>query len=191
LKERDSHLTNKVCLLTKALLGFNIIHWFLLKNVTWIGENTLNLKESDLELYEIPCTTGMEPLCILDPDHPCCENIKREQIEFSNGILMKQGNSAIVSLKLSFNDPVEEFIFDRIRNDLWREPGGHVKVIRQPEEGYHISFFLNTEMVKTREQREKLLTYWEEFSIQMRQILTDGKMVINKYVRKSSTHLRL
>ena len=151
----------------------------------------MNLKESDLALYEVPCTTGMEPICILDPDHPCCENIEREQIEFTNGILIKKGNSAIVSLKLSFNDPVEEFIFDRIRNELWRDPGSQVKVIREPEEGYQISFFLNTEMVKTQEQREKLIAYWDGFSIKLRQILTDGKMVINKFVRSRAEACRL
>ncbi len=156
-----------------------------------IGEFIVTLNESQLQLFPVPCTSGMEPNCILDPDHPCCENIKRETIEFKNGLLVKQGNSAIVSLKLSFNDPVEEFIFDRIRNDLWRNPGSHVKVIRAPEEGFQISFFLTTEMVKTQNQRENLISYWEDFAINIRQVLTDGKMAVNKFVRSRTTRLRL
>jgi hypothetical protein len=133
----------------------------------------------------------MEPMCILDPDHPCCVEIKREVIEFKDGLVVKQGNSAIVSLKLRFNDPVEEFIFERIRNELWREPGSAVKVIRNPEEGFQISFFLNTEMVSSPSQRQNLIAYWSEFSINLRQILTDGKMVINKFVRNRAETLRL
>ncbi|MHA1976102.1 MAG: hypothetical protein ACW98F_03480 [Candidatus Hodarchaeales archaeon] len=151
----------------------------------------MTLNESQLQLYPVPCTSGMEPNCILDPDHPCCENIKRDTIEFKNGLLIKQGNSAIVSLKLAFNDPVEEFIFDRIRNELWRNPGSHVKVIRSPEEGYQISFFLTTEMVQTKDQREKLVAYWEDFAINIRQVLTDGKMAVNKFVRSRTEKVRL
>ncbi len=151
----------------------------------------MSLRESDLKLSPVPCTSGMEPLCILDPEHPCCENIKKETIKFKNGILVKQGNSAIVSLKLSFNDPVEEFIFDRIRSELYREPGSRVKVIRIPEEGYQISFYLNVEMVKTQDQRDQLIAYWGEFQINLRQVLTDGKMVINKFVRNRAEFCRL
>ena len=151
----------------------------------------MSLRESDLELASIPCTSGLEPICILDPEHPCCENIKKETIKFKNGVLVKQGNSAIVSLKLSFNDAVEEFIFDRIRNELYRKSGSSVKVIRNPEEGYQISFFLNIEMVKTQDQREQLITYWADFAINLRQALTDGKMVINKFVRNRADSLRL
>ena len=155
------------------------------------GDFSLSLRESDLNLAPVPCTSGMEPLCILDPEHPCCEVIKRETIKFKNGILVKQGNSATVSLKLTFNDAVEEFIFDRIRNELHRNSGSHIKVIRNPEEGYQISFFLNVEMVKTQEQREKLITYWADFAINMRQVLTDGKMAVGKFVRTRSDGCRL
>lgn len=150
------------------------------------------LIESDLELQPLDCGIGgAEPICILDPDHECCKDIPREVVSFENGELIKQGNSAIVSLKLKLNDPVEQFIFDRIRNELWRNPGSRVKVIREPEEGYEISFYLNTEMVKTQEQRQKLIEYWSEFARNMRRILTDGKMVINKYVRSRAEASRL
>jgi hypothetical protein len=151
----------------------------------------MSLKESDLILKPITCTAGMEPMCVLDPDHPCCENVAREVIPFNNGELVRQGNSAILSLKLSFNDPVENFIFERIRNELWREPGSHVKVIRVPEEGFELSFFLNIDMVKTKEQRENLIAHWNQLSVKMRQVLTDGKMVINKFVRQRSDVVRL
>jgi len=152
----------------------------------------LPLAESDLELHLLDCKIGgEEPICILDPDHPCCEKVPRKEIMFKGGQLIKQGNSAIVSLKIKFNDPVEEFIFDRIRNELWRNPGSQVKVIREPEEGYEISFFLNTEMVKTKEQRLRLIEYWAEFERNMRGVLTDGKMVINKYVRSRADTTRL
>ena len=155
------------------------------------GDFILSLRESDLILSSVPCTSGMEPFCILDPEHPCCENIKRETIKFKNGILVKQGNSAIVSLALSFNDAVEEFIFDRIRNELHRKSSSQVKVIRNPEEGYQISFFLNIEMVKSKDQREQLIAYWADFAINLRQALTDGKMVINKFVRSRTETLIL
>ena len=156
-----------------------------------IGEFILPLNESDLKLHNVPCAAGMEPLCILDPDHPCCEGIERKTIEFENGTLIKQGNSAIVSLRLSFNDAVEEFIFERIQNELWRQPGPKVKIIRKPEDGYQISFFLNIEMVETVDQREALISYWRDFAINIRQVLTDGKMVINKFVRNRAESSRL
>ncbi len=150
------------------------------------------LKESDLILQPIDCGKGaVEPICILDPDHECCMDIPREEISFESGLLVKHGNSAIVSLKLQFSDPVEEFIFDRIRNELWRESGSKLKVIRQPEEGFHISFFLNVDNVKTVEQRTALIEYWSNFAVNMRRILTDGKMVINKYVRSRADASRL
>lgn len=149
------------------------------------------LSESDLVLRPIECDIGVEPICVLCPDCEDCEKVPRNIISFENGQLIRQGNSAIVSLKLKFNDPVEEFIFDRIRNELWRNAGPRLKAIREPEEGYNISFFLNTEMVKTVEQRETLIKYWESFSRNMRRILTDGKMVINKYVRSRAEASRL
>ncbi len=152
----------------------------------------MTLKESDLQLRSVDCVTGaVEPICVLDPDHECCMDVLREEIPFKDGLLIKQGNSAIVSLKLQFGDPVEEFIFERIRTDLWRNPGAKIKVIREPEEGYHISFFLNIEMVKTLEQRNALIEYWSDFGVNMRRILTDGKMVINKYVRSRADASRL
>ena len=149
------------------------------------------LSEKDLVLRPIECDIGVEPICVLCPDCESCEKVPRDIISFENGQLIRQGNSAIVSLKLRFNDPVEEFIFDRIRNELWRNAGSRLKAIREPEEGYDISFFLNTEMVKTVKQRETLINYWESFSRNMRRILTDGKMVINKYVRSQAEASRL
>jgi hypothetical protein len=136
---------------------------------------------------------AVEPICVLDPEHECCMDVPREEIVFENGngLLVKQGNSAIVSLKLQFGDPVEEFIFDRIRNDLWRNPGSKLKVIREPEAGYHLSFFLNVDMVKTLGQRNALIEYWRNFGVNMRRILTDGKMVINKYVRSRADASRM
>jgi len=157
-----------------------------------LDESYLPLLKSNLILQPVKCDkTGVEPICVLCPECDGCETAPREITSFENGQLIKQGNSAIVSLKLHFNDPVEQFIFERIRNELWRDAGSRLKVIREPEEGYQISFFLNTEMVKTTEQRETLIDYWENFSINMRRILTDGKMVINKYVRSRAEASRL
>ncbi|MFX0014634.1 MAG: hypothetical protein ACFFB2_05765 [Promethearchaeota archaeon] len=150
------------------------------------------LLESNLILRSVSCDkTGVEPICVLCPECEGCEWVSREIITFEEGQLIRQGNSAILSLTLHFNDPVEEFIFDRIRNELWRNAGARLKVIREPEEGYQISFFLNTEMVETVEQRKTLIDYWKKFSINMRRILTDGKMVINKYVRSKAEDSRL
>lgn len=152
----------------------------------------MSLLESNLELHSVTCDkTGVEPICVLCPDCECCDTVPREVTSFGNGQLIRQGNSAIVSLKLHFNDPVEQFTFDRIRNELWRDPGPRLKVIREPEEGYQISFFLNTEMVGTLEQRQAIIDYWFEFDRNIRQILTDGKMVFNKYVRSRAANIRL
>lgn len=143
-------------------------------------------------LRDVVCDKrGVEPICVLCPDCDSCDMVPREIVSFKNGQLIKQGNSAIVSLKLNFYDAVEQFIFNRIRNELWRNPGSRLKVIREPEEGYQISFFLNTEMVKNVEQRKTLIEYWDSFSTNMRRILTDGKMVINKYVRSRAEASRL
>ncbi len=157
-----------------------------------MGELLVSLQENNLILHAVKCDkSGVEPICVLCPDCECCETVPREKISFTNGELIRQGNSAIVSLKLQFNDPVEQFIFDRIRNELWRNSGSKVKVIREPEEGFDISFFLNMDMVMTVEQREALITYWEGFSGNLRRILTDGKMVIGKFVRSRAETSRL
>ena len=71
----------------------------------------MSLKESDFILTEISCDkTGFEAICMFCPDCESCENYPRQKIKFENCELIKQGNSAVVSVKLAFNDAVEEFI---------------------------------------------------------------------------------
>ena len=72
-----------------------------------------------------------------------------------------------------------------------RIPRGLPALPQRPEEGFELSFFLNIDMVKTKEQRENLIAYWNQLSVKMRQVLTDGKMVINKFVRQRSDVVRL
>ncbi|MHA2233007.1 MAG: hypothetical protein ACXAB4_10985 [Candidatus Hodarchaeales archaeon] len=155
------------------------------------------LNESHLTLKEIDTRgmTGIETICIFSPDSEFCKDMKRETIPFSlkeaSGELIRHGNSAILSLKLNFSDEVEKFIFERIRFDLVRNPSSQIKPLREPEEGFHISIFLDATMVKTLEQRKRLLEYVNAFPDKMKQAITRGKMRISNLVRKEAADFRL
>ena len=89
------------------------------------------------------------------------------------------------------NDEVEKFVFERIRFELVRNPSSLIKPLREPEEGFHISFFLDVPMVETLEQRKKLLEYVNTFPEKMQQATTRGKMRLSNLVRKEATDFRL
>ena len=149
------------------------------------------LSETDIILQPLDCKSGgREPICVIEPDDKCCKGIPREVITFEHGEIIRQGNSALVSLKIAVNDPVEQFIFERIRTELSRNSDRHLTVMKKPEEGFDLSFFLTPEMVKTQEQRVNLIEYWLEFGRNLRRVLTDGKMVINKYVRSRTANIQ-
>ncbi|MFW9857118.1 MAG: hypothetical protein ACFFFG_18865 [Candidatus Thorarchaeota archaeon] len=149
------------------------------------------LSETDLILEPLDCKSGgREPICVMEPDDECCKGVPREVIPFENGEVIRHGNSAVVSLKIAINDPVEQFIFDRIRTELARNSDRHLTVMKNPEEGFEISFFLSPEMVKTRQERQQLIKYWFEFARNLRSVLTDGKMVFNKYVRSRAANVQ-
>ena len=150
------------------------------------------LSEDDLKLQHINCKKqGIESICIFSPDSECCKHIPRETIEFEYGRLIKHGNSAILSIKLEFNDEVERFIFERIRMELVRTPSDLIKPLRQPEEGYDLSLFFDENMTKSFEQRQQIIRFVQTLPEHMRQICTNGKMVINNYIRKQSSNFRL
>lgn len=147
----------------------------------------MELHESDLTLQSNPCNkTGIEAICVLSPDSICCRDVPREYIPFTNGELIKQGNSAILSFNIEFQDEVEKFIFERIRADLVRNPGKMIKPMREPEEGYDISLFFDENMVKTMDERNAVVTYLKEMPDKMRRVCSGGKMTIGNLVRKNA-----
>ncbi len=165
-------------------------------DISFEGAFYMPLTESNLLLQSISCDkTGYDAFCVICPECECCDKVTRKTIPFNipggRGELITHGNSAIISLKLTFNDVVEEFIFERIRVELTRNPGSLIKPIREPEEGFHISFFLEEGMVRERNQRQSLLKYLEIFPDAMRQVLSRGKMTINNFVRKQAKELRV
>ncbi len=154
----------------------------------------MELNESHLILKEIDTKgqTGIDTICVFSPDSEFCKHIPREKINFQlkdvNGELIRHGNSAILSLKLNFNDEVEKFIFERIRLELVRNPTSQIKPLREQEQNFHISFFLDVDMVQTFDQRKKFLEYINSFPDRMRQATTRGKMRLSDLIRKEAAN---
>ncbi|MFX0114641.1 MAG: hypothetical protein ACFFB3_08840 [Candidatus Hodarchaeota archaeon] len=157
----------------------------------------MELNESHLVLKEIDTggRTGIDTICVFSPDSEFCKHIRREKIDFqlkeASGQLIRHGNSAILSLKLNFSDDVEKFVFERIRVELVRNPSSQIKLLREPEEGFHVSFFLDVNMVKILDQRKKLLEYVNTFPDKMREATTRGKMRLSDLIRKEAVQFRL
>ncbi|MFX1513421.1 MAG: hypothetical protein ACFFCQ_12610 [Promethearchaeota archaeon] len=157
----------------------------------------MQLTESHLILKQIDTKgkTGIETICVFSPESEFCKGIPRETITFEvkggSGELIRHGNSAILSLKLKFNDEVEKFIFERIRAEIVRSPSSQINPLREAEEGFHMSFFLDVSMVKTLDQREDLLEYINTFADKMRVATTTGKMRINDFVRGHAEDFKL
>ena len=157
----------------------------------------MQLNESHLTLKDIDTRgkTGIDMICVLSPDSEFCKGIPRETIAFqlkeASGELIRHGNSAILSLKLNFSDEVEKFVFERIRFELVRNPSSQIKPLRDPEEGFHISFFLDVNMVKTLDQRKNFVEYVNTFPDMMRQATTRGKMRLSDLIRKEAASFKL
>ncbi|MHA2494500.1 MAG: hypothetical protein ACXAEI_03345 [Candidatus Hodarchaeales archaeon] len=157
----------------------------------------MELNESHLTLREIDTggRTGIDTICVFSPDSEFCKHIPRETIVFelkkASGELIRHGNSAILSLKLSFSDEVEKFVFERIRVELIRSPSSQIKPLREPEESFDISFFLDVDMVETLDQRKKLLEYVNAFPDKMRQATTRGKMRLTNLIRNEAASFKL
>ncbi|MFX0094115.1 MAG: hypothetical protein ACFFBD_20425 [Candidatus Hodarchaeota archaeon] len=156
----------------------------------------MSLKESYLILDYIDCDkTGFDAFCVVCPDCEHCQEFIPKSISFEvrggKGKIFVFGNSAIISLKISFNDSIEEFIFDRIITELTRSPGSLIKPIKQAEEGYTISLFVEESMVRKKEDRQSIIDYLEEFPSTMREILSSGKITINEFIRQEAGKFRL
>lgn len=157
----------------------------------------MQINESHLTLREIDTggRTGIDTICVFSPESEFCKHLSRETIAFqlkeASGELIRHGNSAILSLKLNFSDNVEKFVFERIRVDLVRNPSSQIKPLREPEEGFHISFFLDVNMVETLDQRKKLLEYINTFPDKMREATTRGKMRLSDLIRKEAANFKL
>ncbi len=155
------------------------------------------LKESHLILKDIPTggKSGLETICVFSPNSEYCKDIPRQTIQFqvkgANGELICHGNSALLSLKLTIKEVVERFIFERIRTELIRRPSSQIKLLRDPEEGFDITFFLDVSMVQTLEQRRDIVQYINNFPEKMRGATTRGKMSINDFVRKQAEDFKL
>jgi hypothetical protein len=157
----------------------------------------MELNESHLILKEIDTggRTGIDTICVFSPDSEFCKHIPRETIAFqlkkASGELIRHGNSAILSLKLSFSDEVEKFVFERIRVELVRSPSSQIKPLREPEEGFDISFFLDVDMVESLDQRKKLVEYINAFPDKMRHATTRGKMRLSDLIRNEAASFKL
>ncbi|MFX0207009.1 MAG: hypothetical protein ACFFDT_13560, partial [Candidatus Hodarchaeota archaeon] len=67
---------------------------------------------------------------------------------------------------------------------LIRSPSSQMNLLRNPEEGFHITFFIDISMVATLEQRKNLIEYINHFPEKMRIATTSGKMRISDFIRK-------
>lgn len=123
--------------------------------------------------------------CVVCPDEEKCE-VHQEFAEFvSDNKKMKVVrcvNSSIIYYKFKFNDDVEKFLYSR----LWialrqgKAPVGFI----DPEEGYDAGILLMTDHIAGN-KKETVKTYLSTFKKKVKESLMQGKMSINKFIRKS------
>jgi hypothetical protein len=123
--------------------------------------------------------------CIFCDD--CPDGINVPQIyEFENGIGKKTINSSILSIKIPLQDEVERFLLRRLMSDMG---GRHKLIMKEPEDGYEISFFISDDIVRYEEERERIKTFILNFPDYLRMQITYGKSNLNKWIRQVSNEI--
>lgn len=123
--------------------------------------------------------------CVVCPDEEKCE-VHKDLVEFiSDNKRMKVircVNSSIIYYKIKFNDDIEIFLYSR----LWlalrkgKAPVGFI----DPEEGYDAGILIMADHISG-EKKSTVKTYLATFDKKVKESLMQGKMSINKFIRKA------
>ncbi|MHA1168690.1 MAG: hypothetical protein ACTSRU_12760, partial [Candidatus Hodarchaeales archaeon] len=128
---------------------------------------------------------GGEIICILNPDDCSCGiKDKIHKIPFENGEVIAAPNSLLISIKFTFKDEIEEFVFLRIRSYLAEQKNQPVSVLKKPvSDDYSITFFVHYDNTKVAGNPEKIIAFFNNFERNLAQAVVQGKMAINKFLR--------
>ncbi|MHA2298032.1 MAG: hypothetical protein ACXAEU_24010 [Candidatus Hodarchaeales archaeon] len=143
------------------------------------------MRITSLESFECRYRGG-EAFCILNPDDcPCGIKDKMFSLPFENGEIIAAPNSILISLKFTFKEELEEFIFERMRSHLSEQKNQPVTVLKRPiSDDYSITFFVHYDQTKFPENHEKINFFFNNFQNNLAQTIVQGKMVMNKFMRK-------
>ena len=142
-----------------------------------------------LESYPCRLRCG-EAFCIINPEDCSCGDFKDKihTIPFDNGEVIAAPNSLLISLKLSFKDELEEFIFERISSHLAQQKSQPLSILKRPvSDDYSITFLVHYDQTRNEENHEKILSFFKDFQRNLAQTLVQGKMVINKFLRSQGS----
>ncbi len=123
--------------------------------------------------------------CIFCDD--CPEGMNVPQVfEFETGIGKKTINSSILSIRIPLQDEVERFLLRRLMSDVG---GRHKLIMKEPEDGYEISFFISDDLVRYEEEKERVKNFILNFPDYLRMQITHGKSALNKWIRQVSNEI--
>ncbi|MFX0060973.1 MAG: hypothetical protein ACFFC7_02165 [Candidatus Hermodarchaeota archaeon] len=122
-------------------------------------------------------------LCPLEEDCTCR---KIKTVNFENGKFQCAQNSAILSLKITFNDEIiDPFIFKRILTEIHRLESSKIRILKEPEEEYDITFYFD----ENKPDRKWLEDFLNNFQERIRITLLKGKIGFNKIIRDETAKL--
>ncbi|MFX0090825.1 MAG: hypothetical protein ACFFBD_03600 [Candidatus Hodarchaeota archaeon] len=123
---------------------------------------------------------------LLCPDGENCSCRKVKTIEFGNSKFQCAQNSAVLSMKITFNDEIiEPFIFQRILAEIRRMESARIRILSEPQEGYHISFYFD----HNKPDRKWLTDFLNNFQERLRITLLQGKIGLNRVFREETKKL--
>lgn len=144
------------------------------------------------QFQEVICRTkGMiEFPCVVCPLIEQCEQQSLKIVEWETAEVRYTDNTLILSLKFTFNDDVEKFIFTRFRISLSEENIPFVQVMREPEDPkFDISFFVARERVNSAEAKERLESFLMKLTRNFQQVIQHTKFQLNRIIRKETANL--
>ncbi|MFX1534722.1 MAG: hypothetical protein ACFFDI_10910 [Promethearchaeota archaeon] len=122
-------------------------------------------------------------LCPLEEDCTCR---KIKTINFEKGKFQCAQNSAMLSLKITFSDEIiDPFIFKRILTEIHRLESSKIRILKEPEEDYDITFYFD----ENKPDRKWLEDFLNNFQERIRITLLQGKIGFNKIIRDETAKL--
>jgi len=122
----------------------------------------------------------MEFPCVFCEDD--CTEFKKEQMSFPNGMAFQTPNSSLIHMNLAFQDDVDKFLYSKINVEIGRETR---IVMKEPEKGYDVSFFISYETVKSEKERKVVQDFVLAYREKIGGIIVAGKSQINVWTRKA------
>ena len=128
---------------------------------------------------ECPKRGGIDFPCVICQE---CEIGTPEVILEGDMLIEKTVNSAIVSIPLELEDDFEEMMLKSYLEKIGTKKSF---IMKQPAEGYQVSFFIDSSMVKTRQQRKQVEEFILNFQRHWKSLLSRLKSLLNKWEREA------